>query len=235
MKGTLKGCAMKSFTAVEIGQHCSKNSAVARQISEHILWDFEQWRTNLQDHINLPRAQDYVPNLELRQIEEINNLRLNDFITNDSIHSIDAAAIIALTVQTHVLGHLISWLDTLNADEQQFHIDVVLRWCKLNNLTLADDRCTPALITPPVVVASDSPAQRDRKPSWATVAMPYMKLVFSQGKYKSAAVFYRAMLSRADTQDSPFTKLKGELYCPEAGTTVSVGSMGTKWRAIRAL
>jgi hypothetical protein len=86
----------------------------------------------------------------------------------------------------------------------------------------------------PLVVSSNSSAKRNRKPSWSTVAMPYMKSVFSQGKYKSAALFYRVLLSRANTQDSPFTKLNGELYCVAAGTTVAEGTLGTKWKEIRA-
>jgi hypothetical protein len=86
----------------------------------------------------------------------------------------------------------------------------------------------------PLVVSSDLPAKRNRKPSWSTVAMPYMKSVFNQGKYKSATAFYRALLSRANTQDSPFTKSAGELYCDAAGTTVAEGTLGTKWKEIRA-
>jgi hypothetical protein len=99
-----------------------------------------------------------------------------------------------------------------------------------------DDLARIATIKPPapVVVACDTPTKRNRKLSWRTVAMPYMKLVFSQGKYKSATVFYKLMLTRADTQGSPFTKLNGELFCKAARTTVSQGSMGNVWAVIRA-
>ncbi len=61
-----------------------------------------------------------------------------------------------------------------------------------------------------------------------------MKSVFNDGKYKSSTVFYKALLSRADTPDSPFSKLKGELYCADAGTTVAEGTVGSKWKEIRA-
>ncbi|PIQ55807.1 MAG: hypothetical protein COW02_02340 [Comamonadaceae bacterium CG12_big_fil_rev_8_21_14_0_65_59_15] len=80
------------------------------------------------------------------------------------------------------------------------------------------------------------PAQkhRDRKPSWSTVAMPYMKSLYKAGKYKSAKVFYNALLNRAGVEGSPFSKVKNGLYCDEAGTQVAEGSVGTKWREIRS-
>jgi hypothetical protein len=141
--------SMKSFTAAEIGQHCNANKAAAHEISEYFRWDFEQWRTKLLEHINLPRAQNLVPNLELRQIEQVDSLRLNAFITDESIHSVDAAAIIGLTVQTHVLGHLLSWLETSKIDEQQFPDAVVLRWCKRNNLIFQDTATKAAPVAGP--------------------------------------------------------------------------------------
>ena len=90
---------------------------------------------------------------------------------------------------------------------------------------------TPA----PVVAASDGPAKRrNRKPSWATVALPYMKVLFAAGHYKSAAVFYKALMLRAGESDSPFKLVNRELYCTKAGTTVSNGAMGNAWAKIRA-
>jgi hypothetical protein len=90
---------------------------------------------------------------------------------------------------------------------------------------------TPA----PVVAASDGPAKRsNRKPSWAIVAMPYMKSLFTAGNYKSAAVFYKALIQRAGESDSPFKLVNRELYCIEAGTTVSDGALSNKWPEIRA-
>lgn len=75
---------------------------------------------------------------------------------------------------------------------------------------------------------------RNRKPSWATVAMPYMKALFAAGNYKSGAVFYDALKRRTGEPDSPFKLVNRELYCAEAGTTVSEGSLGNAWPEIRA-
>lgn len=78
------------------------------------------------------------------------------------------------------------------------------------------------------------PVRRNRKPSWSVVAMPYMRQLYKDGRYKSATVFYKALLQRADTPDSPFTKHIGELYCAASGTTVAEGTVGTKWAEIRS-
>jgi hypothetical protein len=84
-------------------------------------------------------------------------------------------------------------------------------------------------------VGSDGKTKhRNRKPSWAIVAMPYMKTLFAAGKYKSAAVFYRALIHRVEEPDSPFELVNRELFCTEAGTTVSEGSLGNAWPEIRA-
>ena len=88
----------------------------------------------------------------------------------------------------------------------------------------------------PVAADGDAPAKRsNRKPSWATVAMPYMKSLFTAGHYKSASMFYKALRHRAGESDSPFKLVNRELYCTEAGTTVSDGSLGNVWPQIRAL
>ena len=93
----------------------------------------------------------------------------------------------------------------------------------------------PAPATDTAKPASDGPTKRsNRKPSWATVAMPYMKSLFTAGHYKSAAVFYKALMSRAGESDSPFKLVNRELYCTEAGTTVSNGALGNVWPEIRA-
>ena len=95
----------------------------------------------------------------------------------------------------------------------------------------ATDTSTPA----PVVADGDAPAKHsNRKPSWATVAMPYMKSLFTAGHYKSASMFYRALMHRAGEAHSPFKLVNHELYCTEAGTTVSKGSLGNVWPQIRA-
>ena len=87
----------------------------------------------------------------------------------------------------------------------------------------------------PVGADGDAPAKRsNRKPSWATVAMPYMKSLFTAGHYKSASMFYKALMQRAGESDSPFKLVNHELYCTEAGTTVSDGALGNVWPQIRA-
>jgi hypothetical protein len=87
----------------------------------------------------------------------------------------------------------------------------------------------------PEVTASDgTKKRRHRKPSWATVAMPYMKELYGAGHYKSAAMFYKALVSRAGESNSPFKLVNRELYCTEAGTTVSDGALGNCWPEIRA-
>lgn len=90
----------------------------------------------------------------------------------------------------------------------------------------------PPKVSAPARVAA--PSRASRKPPWSAVAMPYMRQLYKDGKFKSYTVFYRALLQRADTPDSPFTKFKGELYCAVAGTTVAEGTVGTKWAEIRS-
>lgn len=92
----------------------------------------------------------------------------------------------------------------------------------------------PAQTTALMVVASDDDAKhRNRKPSWSTVAMPYMKLLCASGNYKSATVFYDALKRRAGESDSPFKLVNRELYCTEAGTTVAKSTLGNFWSEIR--
>ena len=57
---------------------------------------------------------------------------------------------------------------------------------------------------PEVTASGGTKKRRHRKPSWATVAMPYMKELYGAGRYKSAAMFYQALVSRAGESDSPF-------------------------------
>jgi hypothetical protein len=91
---------------------------------------------------------------------------------------------------------------------------------------------------PTLAAANKSDTQKskrgNRKPSWGTVAMPYMKELYANGKFKSASVFYKGLKKRAGEKGSPFAILNHELYCAEAGTTVSEGSLGNAWPEIRA-
>jgi hypothetical protein len=75
--------------------------------------------------------------------------------------------------------------------------------------------------------------RRGRKPPWHVVAMPYMKALFKRGSFKSAKHFHSALLVHAGEPDSPFTKAGGHLFCTDAGTQVSDGTVGTKWAEIR--
>ena len=87
--------------------------------------------------------------------------------------------------------------------------------------------------TKAVVVASDSPAKRKRKPSWSVVAMPFMQALYKTKTFRSASVFYTALMTATGTPDSPFTKVNGKLFCPDAGTTVEKSTLGNCWAEIR--
>jgi hypothetical protein len=96
--------------------------------------------------------------------------------------------------------------------------------------TLAKANLTPV----PTVVASDGPSnRRNRKPSWAVVAMPYLKELYAKGNYRSSSVFYKALKNKVDDDNSPFELVKGELFCPEAGTTVGESTLGNVWHKVR--
>lgn len=98
--------------------------------------------------------------------------------------------------------------------------------------TTTQNSASPAPVVAELT-GTDRIKRQGRKPSWATIAMPYMQEVYRQGEYRSAVVFYKVLLNRADKPDSPFSKLDRELYCKEAGTTVAEGTLGTKWKEIR--
>lgn len=89
---------------------------------------------------------------------------------------------------------------------------------------------TPA----PVVVASKPAKRKSRNPSWVVEAMPYMKRLYASGKYRSNSVFYKALKNNVINDDSPFTLVKGELYCDKAGSTVAEGTLGNVWKTVRA-
>jgi hypothetical protein len=83
-------------------------------------------------------------------------------------------------------------------------------------------------------VASDTSANRkNRKPSWVVEAMPYMKKLYANGKYRSCSVFFKALKNGVSSEDSPFTLVKGELYCDKAGTTVAESTLGNVWKDVR--
>ena len=89
---------------------------------------------------------------------------------------------------------------------------------------------TPA----PVVMAGEPAKRKNRKPSWAVEAMPYMKKLYASGKYRSCSVFFKTLKNNVGDKDSPFTLVKGELYCDKAGTTVAESTLGNVWKTVRA-
>ncbi len=100
--------------------------------------------------------------------------------------------------------------------------------------TVESNFTTASLV--PVRACGDGSApksRRNRKPSWATVAMPYMRELYKKGSYKSAATFYKALIFKAGSEGSPFVKTPAGIFCTKAGTTVSDGSVGKAWPEIR--
>jgi len=96
---------------------------------------------------------------------------------------------------------------------------------------LADDAPVPMADAPN---ETSKPRRRDRKPSWVTVALPYLRELCVSGSYRSSAQLYKAVCSRAGELGSPFTMTKSGLYCSKAGTTVADGTFGKIWNQIRA-
>lgn len=109
------------------------------------------------------------------------------------------------------------------------------KWLEDMVRELLQSTLTKANLTPaPTVVASDGQSnRRNRKPSWAVVAMPYMKELYAKGNYRSSSVFYKALKNKVDDDNSPFKLVKGELFCPQAGTTVGESTLGNVWHKVR--
>ncbi len=85
----------------------------------------------------------------------------------------------------------------------------------------------------PMVVAGEPAKRKNRKPSWAVEAMPYMKKLYASGKYRSCSVFYKTLKNNVEKEDSPFNLVNGELYCGKAGTTVAESTLGNVWKTVR--
>ena len=141
-----------------------------------------------------------------------------------------------------------AWIESeTDFDEQMFEPEELQRWIDATGIDSAcrfhGTQAAPAQTpTPPpgvadqtkaVVIASDSPAKRKRKPSWSVVAMPFMQPLYKTNKFRSASVFYKALLTATGTPDSPFTKANEKLFCPAAGTTVEQSTLGNYWAEIR--
>ena len=141
-----------------------------------------------------------------------------------------------------------AWIETEAAfDKQMFEPEELQRWIDAAGV---DSACwfhgtqSAAAQTPTpapevadqskaVVVSSDLPAKRKRKPSWRVVAMPFMQALYKTKTFRSASVFYKALMAATGTPDSPFTKFNGKLFCPDAGTTVEESTLGNCWAEIR--
>jgi len=140
-----------------------------------------------------------------------------------------------------------AWIESeADFDKQMFEPEELQRWIDATGIDSAcrfhGTQAAPAQTPPPpevadqtkaVVVASDSPAKRKRKPSWSVVAMPFMRALYKTKTFRSASVFYKALMAATGTPDSPFTKVNGKLFCPDAVTTVEKNTLGNYWAEIR--
>jgi len=92
----------------------------------------------------------------------------------------------------------------------------------------------------PVVAASDDPVKRRaKKPTIETVAIDYMREVYKNGQFQSAAMFHKHLITTAGATDSPFEmgigKNAGKLFCPAASSFYDCGTLGKIWAKIRAV
>ena len=141
-----------------------------------------------------------------------------------------------------------AWIESeADFDKQMFDPEELQRWIDATGMESAcrfhGPQAAPAQTpTPPpevadqtkaVVVASDSPAKPKRNPSWSVVAMPFMQALYKTKQFRSAHVFYQALMAATSMPDSPFTKDNGKLFCPHAGTSVEESTLGNFWAEIR--
>jgi len=76
------------------------------------------------------------------------------------------------------------------------------------------------------------PRRPGRKPSWETIAKPYLQKLYGEGNYRSATVFYKAVKRRTGELGSPFKIVDHELFCIGAGR-VAEGTFKKIWPEIR--
>ena len=89
-----------------------------------------------------------------------------------------------------------------------------------------------ALGTAPPADTVVTKKHRNRKPSWETLALPYLKKLYAKGSYRSATVFCETVKRRVGEPDSPFKLVDRELFCVGAGT-VADGTFKKIWKKIR--
>ena len=75
---------------------------------------------------------------------------------------------------------------------------------------------------------------RRRRKTWRDVALPYVAEAYQSGKYRTAHVFYKALINKAKAQNSPFTVHDNELFLSEIGQSVSVKTIQNAMPEIKA-
>ena len=109
-------------------------------------------------------------------------------------------------------------------DEWMIHID------DLNQIIAA------SVQPPPPGAPEEAPKPKarrlTRKPSWETIATPYLQKLYAEGNFKSGSVFYEAAKRRAGEPNSPFKIVDHDLFCTGAGS-VAKGTFCKIWKQIR--
>lgn len=92
--------------------------------------------------------------------------------------------------------------------------------------------------TPAPVVAGNEPvpaSKRTRKRrTWRDVAMPYVVETYRAGKYKTAHVFYVALVNKAGLENSPFTLHDRELFMTDIGKPLAEKTIENAMPEIKA-
>lgn len=92
--------------------------------------------------------------------------------------------------------------------------------------------------TPAPVVAGNEPvlvSKRTRKRrTWRDVAMPYVVETYRAGKYKTAHVFYVALVNKAGLENSPFTLHDRELFMTDIGQSLAEKTIENAMPEIKA-
>ncbi len=92
--------------------------------------------------------------------------------------------------------------------------------------------------TPALVVAGNEPVPARKRPSkrrtWRDVAMPYVVETYRAGKYKTAHVFYVALVNKAGLENSPFTLHDRELFMTDIGKSLAEKTIENAMPEIKA-
>lgn len=106
---------------------------------------------------------------------------------------------------------------------------------KSNGAALKNETLLPLV---PEQSVSDSPPSA-RKPktkrlTWRDVAMPYVVATYRTGKYKTARIFYVALVNKAGGENSPFALHDRELFLTHLGQSVSEKTIANAMPEIKA-